>query len=143
MPSFQTAEEIASHLRQVMRDRSAWVFVVDGPEGHRRIAALALALYARWGEEKAARRLRYGCCSFLNGPTRHEATLSILTITKAHLPGSWVDMFLQEAGVGPERGGRDLILMPENGDARPDGVIPLFLMAVHDGYAHPDTSPNN
>jgi hypothetical protein len=141
MAQFQTPQEVLAHLRQVIRDRSAWVFVADGPEGHRRISALALALYFQWGEEQTARRLRYGMCHFQNVPTRHEADLSILTVPKAHLPGSYVDVFLKEVGWSSERGDRDLFLFSEGRSL--DGVIPLFLAAVQDGAAQPDTSQDN
>jgi hypothetical protein len=143
MALFQTSQEVLAHLRRVIGDRSCWVFVTDGPEGHRRLAALALALYAQWGEGRAARRLRYGTCYFQNAPTRHEALLSVLTVPKQHLPGRWVDVFLREAGLSPRRGDRDLILIPENGDTSLDGVISVFLAAVHEGAAHPDTSQDN
>jgi hypothetical protein len=145
VPYLKDPETIALRLADAIQGRTRWVFVTDLPAGHARMADLAAALALRWlalGLNPDT-LLDYGVFEFVNVPTLHRATVSVLTIPKSAVDVDEVNVFLAQVAPGQQTDGeRDLLLLTED-TPRARETLGVLLQAIADGDLLPGDPTGN
>ncbi len=133
MPHYTRLPE---QLREEIAGGGRWVLLAVSERGHLGLVGLAAGLLGKWAllGVNGEPLLSYGLVDFLNLPTLHRATFSILTVPKVACSVEELNEWLAGVGAGVVTEGKDLITLSEAREgSREWETVVAFIASVEKG----------